>query len=490
MRVRVPRLVIAGTASDVGKTTVATGLMAALTAQGYRVAPFKVGPDYIDPSYHHAATGQPSRNLDTWMVSPPTVAYLFARAAAQADIAIIEGVMGLYDGFSGQSEAGSTAEVAKLLSTPVVLIMDVACLARSAGAVALGYRDFDPDLQLAGIVLNNVGSKQHAFWVREAIESVGIPVLGYLHRDSALHLPHRHLGLIPTAERDTASHGSELSQALHAIRKQVQEGIDLERLIELARSAPPLEVEDPGLFPAERPSVLVRIAVARDEAFSFYYEDNLDLLRAHGAELVAFSPLHDSHLPEGSQGVYLGGGFPEMYAAGLAANRAMHQAIRRAGQQGLPIYAECGGLMYLTASITDLEGRTHPMVGLVPGRIVTEGQRLKLSYVVIRAQQDSILAGKGQELRGHEFHLSDWVDLPPDMPRAYVVQPYGSSSQPRPEGYCWRNILASYVHLHFATAPGLAPRFVAACRASPTRRTLSDAPIHYLCTRHLHKPNL
>jgi len=198
----------------------------------------------------------------------------------------------------------------------------------------------------------------------------------------------------------------------------------------------------------------------------FYYEDNLDLLRAHGAELVAFSPMHDSHLPEGSRGVYLGGGFPEMYAAGLAANRAMHQAIRQAYQQGLPIYAECGGLMYLTESITDLEGQTHPMVGLVPGRIVTEGQQLKLSYVVIQTQRDSILASKGQELRGHEFHLSDWVDLPPDLPRAYVVQHYGGSLHPRPEGYCRGNILASYIHLHFATAPELAPNFVAACRAA------------------------
>lgn len=459
MRVQIPRLVIAGTASGVGKTTIATGLMAALTAQGYRVAPFKVGPDYIDPSYHHAATGQPSRNLDTWMVSPPTVAYLFARAAAQADLAIIEGVMGLYDGFSGWSEAGSTAEVAKLLGAPVVLVVDVASLARSAGAMALGYRDFDPDLRLAGIVLNNVGSDQHALWVREAIESVGVPVLGDLHRDGALHLPHRHLGLVPTAERG-------LGQALRAIRERIKEGIDLERLIELARSAPPLGTDNPGLFPTETPSASVRIAVARDEAFSFYYEDNLDLLRAHGAELVAFSPLHDGQLPEGSQGIYLGGGFPEMYAEGLAANRAMHEAIRQASQQGLPIYAECGGLMYLTKSIADLEGRIHPMAGLLPGRIVTEGQRLKLSYVVIQTQRDSILARKDQELRGHEFHLSDWVDLPPDMPRAYVVQPYGSESHPRPEGYCRHNILASYIHLHFATAPHLALNFVTACRAA------------------------
>jgi cobyrinic acid a,c-diamide synthase len=463
---KVPRLVIAGTASGVGKTTIATGLMAALTAQGYRVAPFKIGPDYIDPSYHHVAVGQPSRNLDTWMISPATVAYLFARAAAQADLAIIEGVMGLYDGFSGRSEAGSTAEVAKLLDAPVVLVMDVACLARSAGAMALGYRDFDPDLRLAGIVLNNVGSDRHALWVREAIESVGIPVLGSLHRDGALHLPHRHLGLIPTAERGVVPSDSELGQALHAIRKRTKEGIDLDRIIELARSAPPLEAANPGLFPTESPSVSVRIAVARDEAFSFYYEDNLDLLRAHGAEIVTFSPLHDSQLPDGSQGIYLGGGFPEMYAKGLAANKAMHEAIRQASQQGLPIYAECGGLMYLTESITDLERRTYSMIGLVPGRIVTEGQRLKLSYAVIQVQRDSILAQKDQELRGHEFHLSEWVDLPTDIPRAYVVRPRESGSHPRPEGYCRRNILASYIHLHFATTPDLASNFVAACLAA------------------------
>jgi cobyrinic acid a,c-diamide synthase len=466
VRIQIPRLVIAGTASGVGKTTMATGLMAALTAQGYRVAPFKIGPDYIDPSYHHVAVGQPSRNLDTWMISPATVAYLFARAAAQADLAIIEGVMGLYDGFSGRSEAGSTAEVAKLLGAPVVLVMDVARLARSAGAMALGYRDFDPDLRLAGIVLNNVGSDRHAHWVREAIESVGIPVLGYLHRDGALHLPHRHLGLIPTAERGVVPSDSELGQALHAIRKRTKEGIDLDRIIELARSAPPLGAANPGLFPTESPSVSVRIAVARDEAFSFYYEDNLDLLRAHGAEMVAFSPLHDSQLPDGSQGIYLGGGFPEMYAKGLAANKAMHEAIRQASQQGLPIYAECGGLMYLTESITDLERRTYSMIGLVPGRIVTEGQRLKLSYAVIQVQRDSILAHKDQELRGHEFHLSEWVDLPTDMPRAYVVRPRESGSHLRSEGYCWRNILASYIHLHFATTPDLAPNFVAACLAA------------------------
>lgn len=455
MKVEIPRLVIAAPASSSGKSTVATGLMATLSAD-YIVQGFKVGPDYIDPMYHTAATGRASRNLDTWMLPHAQVKATFARANSGVDLAIIEGVMGLFDGYEARTESGSTAEVAKLLRAPVILVLDVGKMSRSAGAMALGYRDYDPQLDIDGVILNRVGSARHAQWVTEAVEAVGLPVLGCVPKLEQLRIPARHLGLYTAIERT-----AEVDAFLEHAKELMAQHVDLDRLWDIARQAAPFEVERIDGFSRPGRSGDVRLAVARDEAFCFYYEDNLDLLRAAGAEIVYFSPLRDASLPEGVKGLYLGGGYPELYAPELSRNMAMRAAIHAAHEAGLPIYAECGGLMLLTQSITDLEGKHYPMCGLLPGHS-RMCKRLTMGYRLVTAQRDSLLLRQGQQTRGHEFHYSDWVDYPADLPSAYEIAPRRGEDV-RLEGIARNNILASYVHLHFGAHPALAPNFVRVC---------------------------
>jgi cobyrinic acid a,c-diamide synthase len=449
-------IVIAGTTSGVGKTTVATGIMAALARRGLRVQPFKAGPDYIDPSYHTWASGRPSRNLDTWLLPHQAVAELFQRATSGTDIAVIEGVMGLYDGHSALSEAGSTAELAKLLGAPVVLVVDAHGAARSLAAMVGGYASFDPGLRLGGVVLNGLGSPGHLNLCREAIETAtAIPVLGGLSRHEGLRLPERHLGLVPMVEGPT---GREYLEQLVA---QVESSIDLDRLMKLAGEATPPHTT-PTLFPARYQPPRTRLAVARDRAFSFYYEDSLDLLQAWGAEVVPFSPLEDSALPPGVDGLYLGGGFPELYARELAENGGMSEAIRGAAHAGMPVYGECGGLMYLGQSITDFEGREFPMVGLVPARSVLQpagGRRLTLGYRTVRALRHGPLLHRGEKVRGHEFHWSVLEEDTGDSGRAYRVTDQGG----RREGFHTGSVLASYIHLHLGSRPFLAQRLAEAC---------------------------
>jgi cobyrinic acid a,c-diamide synthase len=454
------RLVIAGTHSGVGKTTLTAGLIAALGRRGLSVQPFKAGPDYIDPSYHSLAAGRPCRNLDTWMVPPERVCALFAHASQDADLAIVEGVMGLYDGFAYMDDSGSTAQVAKLLGAPVVLVLDASHMARSAAALALGYQRFDPELPLAGYIVNQVGGQAHGQGVAAAIQrATGLPVLGWLPRDPGLEIPERHLGLVPTAEPGPhTAHRTDWQAFIEAAADQVARYLDLERLLAIARQAPALTAPDLATLFGGRRGV---IGVARDEAFSFTYQDNLDLLQAAGAEIVFFSPLRDATLPPGAAGVLLSGGFPELYAEQLAANTAIHQALRQAHRRGVPIYAECGGLMYLTETITDLEGREHTMVGLLPGRSAMTS-RLTLGYRLARAAGDSWLLAAGDIVRGHEFHYSTWEDRPPDLPPAYHLLPPDGQGEPYPEGACLGNLWASYVHLHFWAKPELAANFVAA----------------------------
>jgi cobyrinic acid a,c-diamide synthase len=450
------RLVIAGTHSGVGKTTLTAGIIAALRWRGLTVQPFKVGPDYIDPTYHSLAAGRPCRNLDTWMVPPDAVRSLFARAACDADIAIIEGVMGLYDGADYDGESGSTAEVARLLGAPVVVVLDASKMARSAGAVALGYRRFDEGLPLAGFIVNRVAGEGHGRGVVEVImRATGLPVLGWLLRQESLHVPERHLGLVPTRE---PGHWDEF---LRAAGELAARHLDIDRLLAIARQAAPLPVTTAAEpRPTEARPV---IAVARDEAFQFTYEDNLDLLRAAGAELAFFSPLRDAALPLGTGAVILSGGFPEVYAEALAANHPLHDALRNAHRQGLPIYAECGGLMYLTQAIIDGDGARHEMVGLLPGRSVMSG-RLTLGYRVARSAGDTWLLSEGESVRGHEFHYSVWEGRPSDLSPAWLLLPRTGEGDARPEGAGLGSLWASYVHLHFAARPGLAERFVAAAR--------------------------
>ena len=449
-----PRLAIAGTESGVGKTTIATGIMAALRDRGLRVQPFKVGPDYIDPTYHTLATGLTSRNLDSWMLSLDAIAELFERAARKADVSVIEGVMGLFDGHSGSDEEGSTAEVAKVLNAPVVLIIDAGKMARSAAAVALGYARYDSELDLKGFIINNVGSERHFEWVNEAIEqATSIPVLGYLPKDEHLEMPERHLGLIPTVENVGVRFIEPLCQ-------QIEKSIDIDRLIEIAHSVHPVKVQhvEPSLFPTKAIPQTVNIAYAWDEAFSFYYQDNLDLLEAYGARLMPFSPLDDEALPLDTQGVYIGGGFPEIYAERLSKNQAMLNSLREAADKCIPIYGECGGLMYLSQGITDFEGNRYQMVGLVPCESIMKNRLTRMGYIQIETLQDTILSPKGNRFRGHEFHWSQLESEPNSL--AYsVVHPRTGN-----EGFVNGNILASYVHLHFGTDTDLARNFIESCQ--------------------------
>ncbi|MHB0868714.1 MAG: cobyrinate a,c-diamide synthase [Chloroflexota bacterium] len=473
----IPRLVIGGTTSGVGKTTLSTGLMAALRRRGLRVQPFKVGPDYIDPSYHRAATGVPSRNLDSWMVPREALLELFQRACQGADVALIEGVMGVFDGSSGRDEAGSTAEIAKLLNAPVLLLMNAGKMARSAGAMALGYARFDPDLRVTGFLLNNVAGEGHYRMAREAIEGCGIgPVLGYLPRDPLMALPERHLGLVPTAERSLPEGFLERLVGL------IEAHVDVEGILEIAASAGPLPAADEragstaghdsslvsrhsSLFPPEPLPTRATIALATDEAFNFYYQDNLDLLCAHGARLLPFSPLRDAAVPAGADALYLGGGFPELHAAQLAGNDGMLRSMRRAADAGMPIYAECGGLMYLTQGIVDTEKGRHPMVGLLPGWCTMEGSRLHLGYVEVTSLHPTPLGPAGTRARGHEFHWSRWEGLETSR-GAYRILNQGD----RIEGCALDNLLATFVHLHFGANPDLAPSFVESAHAYRIRR--------------------
>ncbi|MEM7131827.1 MAG: cobyrinate a,c-diamide synthase [Chloroflexota bacterium] len=469
----IPRLVIAGQSSGVGKTTITVGLNAALSRQGRIVQPFKCGPDYIDPMYHTMAARRVCRNLDTWMVEKEQVKQSFTQATQGAEIGLVEGVMGLYDGYEALTEAGSTAEVAKLIQAPIILVVNVAKMARSVGAIALGYRDFDPQVQISGVICNNVASDRHAQWVTEAVESIGLPVLGCIPRDQALHIPERHLGLLTAVERQ-----AEVATFLEESANLISQHIDLERVWGVASSALEDEASYPQghkmgsptysseVIPSEKMNTPIaggeqpRIAVAYDEAFCFYYEDNFDFLRAAGATICHFSPLHDKTLPADVSALYLGGGYPELYAAQLSANPGMMDAIRQAIHSEMPIYAECGGLMVLTEAIIDLHGKTHPMLGVLSGYIVME-KRVRLGYREVAAVQDTPLLKAGERARGHEFHYSRWMrdETDPHFQHAYSVTPRRDEAAWH-EGALLDNLLASYVHLHFGSNPRMAERFV------------------------------
>ena len=457
-----PTVVIAGVRSGVGKTTIATGIMGALTRRGYAVQPFKAGPDYIDPSYHEVACGVPSRNLDTWLLPHPTVLELYVKASSKRQISVVEGVMGLFDGHSSLDEEGSTAQLAKLLGAPVILVADAAKVARSVAAEVLGYQQFDPGLNVAGVILNGVGSPAHLAFCQPQIEATtGLPVLGYLPRRADFEQPERHLGLIPTVE------GTVANQWYEAIIAQVEETIDVGRIAQIAsemaqQSAPvAANPEAPQVYPQEPQPKRAIIAVAQDRAFNFYYQDSLDLLEAWGAEIAPFSPIDDEKLPEGAGGVYLGGGFPELFASELSANRPMLESIRQAAARGVPVYGECGGLMYLGRSLTGFDEIAYPMAGLLPAVSAMSQSRLSLGYREVEACDDGPLLSAGQRVRGHEFHWSTLEQPPDENESVYRVVNQGG----RPDGFRAGSVRASYVHVHLGSAPGLASRFVETCAA-------------------------
>jgi len=458
MLLTLPRIVLAGVSSGVGKTTITTAFIVNMRTRGIAIQSFKVGPDYIDPSHLALAAARPCYNLDTWMMPPSRMLDIFCRAAAPTDIAVIEGVMGLYDGQSSTSDVGSTAEVAKILRAPVVLVIDASAMARSAAAVVMGFQHLDPEVHIAGVIANRVGGTGHAHLLQEAIEAeTGIPFLGYFRDASDKLVPERHLGLVPTAERLVSS------QQLAALGQQFGQTCDSEKLLTLAREVPPLEHSSQDPFSLkETTGEHVNIVIAQDEAFNFYYPDTLDLLRLAGAELVPFSPLHDSVLPEQIGGIYIGGGFPEEYAHRLSANESMRAALARLLHQGIPCYAECGGFMYLCQSIRIASGEELPMVGAIARQSVMSNDRggLVIGYREATALRDTLLIHQGEVARGHEFHYSCL-----DAPLAREEAAYEFTAHGQVEGFAQGNLLATYVHLSFSGFPLAAQRFVAAARS-------------------------
>ncbi|NQX48177.1 cobyrinate a,c-diamide synthase [Paenibacillus tritici] len=558
-----PRFVIAGTGSGSGKTTVTLGLMRAFARRGLKVQGFKCGPDYIDPAYHSAVTGRASRNLDSWMTSSAYLREYFLRSSAEADISVIEGVMGLYDGKEDTALTGSTAEIAILTDSPVLLVVDVRSMGRSAAAIVLGFRQLEPEVRIAAVIVNRCGSEGHYRMVKAAIEAAcDIPVIGWLPRDSGLDIPERHLGLLPAVER------GELEPLFDHAADVLAQGTDLERLLELAAAAPalqaPLEaaavqhlpggaavqhplgaaavqyppgvaavqhlpggatvqyplgaaaVQHPleaaaklnftleteatadtlnsrlstGAAPQKSPLAEERnekgdlsspgaaltalketeglaqpspvIAVARDAAFNFYYADNLELLARAGARLVHFSPLSGEGIPPEADGIYIGGGFPEEFAAEIAANSLFLSGLRSAAAAGMPLYAECGGYMVLARSLTDRTGAVHEMAGIIPAHTGMQERRAALGYREVTALHDCLLLNRGERLRGHEFHYSV-MSYPDAEARTYAYESKGRGGS-QPEGYISGNIMAAYAHIHLASYFPAAERLVAACR--------------------------
>lgn len=448
------RLVIAGTGSGVGKTTFTIGLMAALKTRGLTVQGFKCGPDYIDPTYHTAVTGRPSRNLDSWMLDEDTVLEVLHRGSHDADISIIEGVMGFYDGKNPLSDHGSTAEISVLTKSPVLLIVNCASMARSAAAIVKGFQALSDQPNIVGVIANRVGSEGHYKIVKTAIEQeCKIPVVGYMKRESDIEIPERHLGLIPSIER------GELSPFFEKLGSLIEETIDLDKIVELA-DAPPIEAPFTSLF-KKREGKKVKIAVAKDAAFNFYYVENLELLEAFGAELTYFSPLKGEVLPEGTNGLYLGGGFPEEFAAELAQQVSVKESIKNTILNGLPTLAECGGFMYLTESITTTDEEVYGMVGVIPGRVTMQRKLASLGYRTIIGEEGNYLLPKGMEAKGHEFHYSTYT-AHQDHPYAYETVGMRKANK---EGFMGYNLVAGYTHFHFATCTGLIENWLRKCQS-------------------------
>lgn len=438
-----PTLIIAGTTSGVGKTTISLAIMYALKyKKGFSVQPFKIGPDFIDPSYHKIITGRESRTLDAWMMGNNGIISTLQNTAIDVDVAIIEGVMGLFDGLSGKSDFASTAYVAKILNTPVILVIDAAKAARSIAAMAFGYLNFDRRLKISGIILNNVSGPKHARYITEACKSkIKVPILGIVQRDNELRMDERHLGLIPTDELDYTK-----KSKIMKVAKKVSEEIYYDKIVSLFKLKKSKFTE---IVKKSEPSISkLKIGVALDNSFNFYYNENLNSLRNLRAEITFFSPLNDNHIPNDVSGLMLGGGFPEVMADKLHSNQSMRRSIKTAVEQGMPIYGECGGLMYLTKSIAGYRDFKKPfkMVGIIDANTIMTG-RLTLNYT--QADMTSNLFGNIQNIRGHEFHYSKIENIPQDSKYVYNMKRGSGIDGGKHDGVLIYNSIASYMHLHF-----------------------------------------
>lgn len=432
------KLLIAGTNSGVGKTTISLGIMQALKNRKMAVQPYKVGPDYIDTAYHTHITGRASRNLDAYMLEEEKLKYLFNKAKRDADVAVIEGVMGLYDGKGTDINNCSSSAMAKLLNLPVILVINAKAMAASSAAMVLGYQQIDPELNICGVIANNVRTEGHYKLVKESIEKYcNVEVLGYFPPNEDFSLPSRHLGLVPSDEMEA------LEDKFKSLGEEIEKYINIDRLLELC------ETEDvKGTYVPAVPNVKgKKMAVAYDKAFNFYYADNLDLLKDVGLEIEYFSPLSDTKLPECNY-IYIGGGFPEVFGKELASNKAMRQAIKQAHEAGIPIYAECGGLMYLGEGLVDHEENTYEMVGIFKGKSRMTKSLKRFGYCYGTAKEETILSRAGETLRGHEFHHSEFESQESGV---YVMQKNVNAKEEDKwlGGYSKGNTLATYLHIHF-----------------------------------------
>lgn len=458
--IRIPRIVIAGTNSGCGKTTVTAGIMAALIHRGLKVQPYKVGPDYIDPMFHTFVTGRDSRNLDSWMLKEDVVNHLFIKNSLDADIAVVEGVMGFYDGFGGHTTVGSSAHVSRIIKAPVILVVNGEGASVSLAALIKGFMEFDRDVNVQGVIINNIKSAGSYQLLKEVVqEYAGIPVIGYLPKADSFALTSRHLGLVPSGEIEG------LREKMEQLAAEVAKTIDLDLLLSIANEAPlledlPLDVQPQITTMEQKP----RIAVAWDKAFNFYYRDNLDLLEEYGAKLVFFSPLEATTLPADIDGLYIGGGFPEVYARELERNSLLREDIKRAIENGIPAYAECGGLMYLSESIEDKEGNTYRMVGSIPGESKMTSKLQRFGYIEVEMKDENVLSKKPVVVRAHEFHYSS-TTVHGNLDTCYKVIKSRRNGEPSTWecGYKVNNILAGYPHIHFWANTELAKGFVESC---------------------------
>lgn len=445
------KIMIAAVSSSTGKTTVSCGLMRAFRNRNMKVQPFKVGPDYIDTEYHTKSSGFKSRNLDEFMLPVEEIRYIFGTNSQEKDISVIEGVMGLYDGYGSSLDYCSSANISKILSCPVILVIDASAMAASAAALVYGFKNIDRDVNLAGVIVNNVNTESHYTLLKDAImKYTGVPVVGRIPRDERFSLSSRHLGLTPSFEVD------ELEEKLDYVSAKLEEYLDIDMILKIA------ENEENTFDRKRREDVRditdVRLAIAYDKAFNFYYQDNLDLLEEMGVKLIRFSPLEDRELPE-CDGIYIGGGFPEVFASELSKNTAILEKIKQKSLDGMPIYAECGGLMYLGEKVEDMDGNLYGMTGIFKGTSKMQKRLQRFGYCSGESNEDTVISNKGQVVKGHEFHYSVFES---DMENAFDMFKEMSDGQIKRwgGGYCLRNTLGTYLHAHFCSDYAVALNFI------------------------------